>query len=242
MMNLPQNTPLCKVYFDRSARQYIVRNGREIARFPQGPENKVKAQWLAIEHDSADVYAIARELLAGGVDEGRLIRAARLVIEGKITNSEFDGDYVRARVEASDGNRSPVTGWPYYQVTHNLTWTCDCYDYINRADAFDRRPCKHILATQIAQRLAAADAPKCTAQTTQPQPVSEPTSATALPVSASDNGRIEDMLGYDEPKPASAKTVAEQIAEVRAANWWSKPDPINRSRAGAGRAQFRARY
>lgn len=51
----------------------------------------------------------------------------------------------------------------------------------------------------------------------------EPDPATALPASAGDTSRIEDYLGYEEPteKP-----------------WYLKADPINRSRAGAGRSQF----
>lgn len=201
-MNSTPPAELCKVFFDRSARQYIVRNGREVARFPQGPENKVKAQWAAIEHDSADVYAVARDLAgAPGADEARIIRAARLVTLGKVIESNFDSGLARARVTASEGNYSPVTGWPHYQVTHNLVWSCDCANYQGRPEASDRRPCKHIYAVIIVQRLMSR-------KSAQMSRSDEPDRATALPASAFERGNIEDMLGYDEPTNERQPAVA----------------------------------
>jgi hypothetical protein len=154
-MTVPQSTPLCKVFYDRSARAYIVRNGHEIARFPSGKANKTRAQWVALEHDAQQVASIARDLVNAGHDEGRVIRAARLVIEGKITIDQHDADFTRAFCPASEGNASPVTGLPHYQIIHNLTWGCQCHDYINRREDGERKPiCKHILAAMIATRLA----------------------------------------------------------------------------------------
>lgn len=155
MQTVAQTPILCKVTFDRSSREYIVRNGCEIARFPQGEENKVKAQWLAVEHDHPGAARFARELHAGGLDEARALKAARIVIEGKVTVEKHDGDYTRARVEASDGQRSPSTGCPFYMVYHNLTWGCDCADYEFARDNGDKKHvCKHIAAVQIVTRLA----------------------------------------------------------------------------------------
>lgn len=144
--------PLCKVLYDRSAKTYNVRNGKLIGSFA----DKIEAQWAAIDHDNPAVGRIARRLLADGVaDEGRTIRAARLVIEGKITDHVHDGDYTRAQIEAGDGNRSPVTGLAQYQVVHNLKWSCDCYDYEANAAAGSQHKCKHILAVMIHQALEA---------------------------------------------------------------------------------------
>lgn len=183
----------CKVFFDRPARQYMVRNGCEVARFPMGQENKVKAQWTAIEHDRPDVYAIVRELASEpGADESRVIRAARLVIEGRVIESNFDSGLVRARVMASKGDHSPVTGWPHYQVTHNLVWSCDCTDYHHRTEASDRRPCQHIYTMMITERLMGHES-------TQMSRSNEPDRSTALPPHVCDQGSTEDWLGYDEP-------------------------------------------
>lgn len=219
METIAPSPVLCKVFFDRSARQYIVRNGCEVARFPHGPENKVKAQWAAIDHDRPDVYAVARELLAGGGDEGRLIRAARLVTLGKVTESTFDHGLARAQVEASEGNRSPVTGWPHYLVTHNLVWSCDCHDYQSRSEASDRRPCKHICAVMIVQQLM-------NRESAQMSRADEPDRATALPASVDERGSIEDMLGYDD--------------EPTKKPWYLRADPMNRKRDT--RWQFQHNY
>jgi hypothetical protein len=196
-MNSVTHTPdLCKVFFDRSAGEYIVRNGREIARFPQGSENKVKAQWTAVEHDAPDVARVARKMLADGLaDEGRLVRAARIVIEGKITEHYQDCGYTQAEVLASDGNRSPVTGWPHYQVYHNLTWVCDCQDYCNHQAAGSQHKCKHVLAVMIHQAIE-AERREFEAAAARKQADRIERRRRALPAQRSDT--IEDMLGYDD--------------------------------------------
>lgn len=155
MITIAQNTPLCKVIYDRSAREYIVANGREIARFPSGPANKVAAQWLAIQHDAPDVYEIAREMLAETLaDEGRVIRAAQIVIAGDLITSHHrdraDGlnDFTQARVLSQT---TPAhEGRPEYNVIHNLRWTCTCEDYDRHG--WGHR-CKHTLAVELTERM-----------------------------------------------------------------------------------------
>lgn len=150
-MSIAQNNPLCKITYDRSAREYIVRNGREIARFPSGPKNKTRAQWAAIEHDSPAAAKIARDLVAAGADEVRAIKAARLYIEGKV-------DLAAQTVASSDGERV-YSCWSHH---------CDCDDFDNGqrrrfgyvehgAPVVDGIgvACKHTLARTIAQRIAA---------------------------------------------------------------------------------------
>lgn len=67
----------------------------------------------------------------------------------KVTLEKNEDNFTRARVEASDGSRSPVTGFTHYRVMHNLIWSCDCSDYIIRRDSGERSPvCEHILAVQ----------------------------------------------------------------------------------------------
>lgn len=149
-MNTVAQTPeIYKVRFNRSQRVYQVYNGRVVAEFPSGPANKLAAEWCAIAHSNLTLYNIARQMLDAGHDERRLVRAAWLVLEGKITHRNYDGDYTSARVTASDGNHSVTTGWPFYLVYHNLKWTCDCADYqINNTAR-----CKHSLAVDLANRL-----------------------------------------------------------------------------------------
>lgn len=158
-MTVSQTPNLCQVFYEHKDKQYIVRNGHEIARFPAGKENKIKAQWTAIAHDSPALADIAHEMHAEGLaDEGRIIRAARLLLEGKIAAHKHDGDFTRATVQASGPNRSPVTGLPNYQVIFNLKWSCDCYDYQRHADDGElQHRCKHSLAVEMAQRLAARE-------------------------------------------------------------------------------------
>lgn len=219
MQTVAQTPILCKVTFDRSSREYIVRNGCEIARFPQGEENKVKAQWLAVEHDHPGVARFARALYAGGLDEARAIKAARIVIEGKVTIEKHDGgSYTRARVEASDGQRSPSTGCPFYQVVHNLTWTCDCADYEFARDGGDKKHvCKHIAAVQIVTSLAAEVAP---IQAGNSRGGDAP-GAAALPASV-DRGSLDDFLGEHEadvyPRNAGesiAYMLGQDVAAIR---------------------------
>lgn len=228
-MNLTQPSQICKVYFDRSAGEYIVRNGREIARFPQGPENKTKALWAAIEHDAPAVASAARDLVALGADEARTIKAARLIIEGKVIQSRFDGDFAALRIEASAGNLSPVTGWAFYQISRNLRWKCDCCDYVYRADAFGPYACKHILAGKILQLL-------------------EQRRRDAAERKAADRPR--SSLGSIKLSPAAVAAAEQSLAKSRTQNEIGrrvleaalKADPQNVSRAGSGRKQFRARY
>jgi hypothetical protein len=149
-----QKQTLATVHYDRSSKQYIVRNGHELARFPAGAENKVKAQWLAISHDNGQVYEVARQMVEAGHDEQRVIRAARLLIEGKLLEHHQDGDYSWALVQASEGNRSPITGDTLYYVTHNIIWKCDCQDWVNQRDAGNRQPrCKHCYSVMLLEKM-----------------------------------------------------------------------------------------
>jgi hypothetical protein len=154
MTILPESPELCKVFYDRSARRYIVRNGTDIARFPSGKANKAKAQWAAIKYDGADVYEAAQALLSqyGDIEglPGRILRAARMVQEGKV-----NGDWVES---------ATVPGRSYEVGERSLVGPyCGCVDYENGREArFNERPhsaptitgwgtiCKHILAAMIA--------------------------------------------------------------------------------------------
>lgn len=223
-LNVAQNQELCKVFFDRSAKQYIVRNGQLVGTFPAGKENKVKAQWLAVEYDAPELATIARELLAEGfADEGRIIRAARLLIEGKLEINQKDGDYLRATAPASGDNRSPITGLDHYQVYHNLTWQCDCFDYERCWEDNHQHKCKHIIAAEIARRKIAnvSEAAQRKAQDWADQLAEQDSGNswggkherdTALPAYVDERRSIEDFLGYDEPteKP-----------------WYLRPDKLN---------------
>jgi len=203
-------TQLSTVAFCRKTRQYIVKNGRVIGAFPAGPENKVKAQWLAIAHDAPAVADIARSLMSEyshieGI-EARIIHAARLVIEGRITEFESDGYYVRAIVQASEGNRSPVTGWPFYQVHYNLVWTCDCPDrHFNHAE-----PCAHPLAVEIHRRLE-AERSEVAARKLQDWTDAAAARQTAQGEQTADQEPdILDLIEYDD---------ASETATERAARW-----------------------
>ena len=152
-MSIAQNTPLCKVFYDRSAKQYHVRNGELIATFPSGKANKIKAQWLAIQHDNSDVYDAAQTQLAQYSDTkemvGRILRAARLVIEGKVQPG---------RVESQTHDKRS------YEVSQRelIGSMCGCQDWQDGREArFSDRGyaaptvngetvCKHIIATRIA--------------------------------------------------------------------------------------------
>lgn len=145
------NQQLCKVTYDRSAREYIVRNGREIARFPSGKTNKIKAQWCALDYDDATIAALARDLVAAGHDEKRAIRAARLVIEDKVHAGHVESQ-THEGVVYSVSNRA-------FLGIH-----CECVDYENGREArFNERRnapptvdgqtgCKHALARLIVDK------------------------------------------------------------------------------------------
>lgn len=146
--------PAAGVSYDRSARQYIVANGREIGRFPAGAENKTRAEWLALSYNDGRIYEAAQAMLVAGHDEKRTLRAAQIAFEGKVTERYHEGNYSRALVLGSEGNSSPVTGQGFYHVYHNIVWTCDCEDWEGRRESGERGHfCKHILAVMLLERL-----------------------------------------------------------------------------------------
>jgi hypothetical protein len=150
--------PPAAVTYNRSARQYIVANGREIGRFPSGAENKIRAEWLALSYNDGRLYEAAQALVIAGHCERRTLRAAQIAFEGKVTERYHEGSYSRALVLASQGNSSPVTGQGFYHVYHNIVWSCDCEDHEGRRDAGERQPiCKHILAVMLLERLEGED-------------------------------------------------------------------------------------
>lgn len=150
--------PPAAVTYNRSARQYIVANGKEIGRFPSGPENKTRAEWLALSYNDGRLYEAAQWMMVAGHDEKRTLRAAQIVFEGKVTERYHEGSYSRALVLASSGNSSPVTGQGFYHVYRNIMWTCDCEDWQGRRDSGERTPiCKHCLAVMLLERLEGED-------------------------------------------------------------------------------------
>lgn len=155
---------LTKIYIDRDTDEIVVRNGREIARFGRSEENLVKAKWAAIEHDQPAAFAVAQAMLAQGRDEGRLIKACRLLARGLVTRFRRDAGFVEAIVTASAGHRSPVTGQPFYHVHNNLVWSCTCHDH--QFNGHGHR-CKHTLAVEIAAKLATPLDPVAVAQATE---------------------------------------------------------------------------
>lgn len=149
---------LATVTYDRSARQYVVANGREIGRFPAGKENRTRAEWRALSYNDGQLYQAAQAMLVAGHDEGRLLRAAALILDGRVIDRYQEGSYSRATIQAGDGNRSVVTGQDIYHVTRNIIWSCTCEDYQGRRDAGERTPlCKHALAVMLLERQAGED-------------------------------------------------------------------------------------
>jgi hypothetical protein len=146
--------PPAAVSYDRSARVYRVANGRLIGEFPAGPENKVRAEWLALSYNDGRLYEAAQAMVVAGHDEKRTLRAAGLILEGRVIERYHEEGYTRATILASRGNRSPITGLENYQITHNLIWRCECEDYVARRDIGERHPlCKHILAVMLIERI-----------------------------------------------------------------------------------------
>jgi hypothetical protein len=168
---LPENSTLVKtqtgyiarhvpaaVSYDRSARQYIVANGREIGRFPAGRTNRVRAEWLALSYNDGRLYEAARSLVTAGHDEGRTLRAAELILAGRVIEREKKGSYSRAVILAVAGNYSPETGAGRYYVYFNIIWQCDCQDWLDRRESGERQPiCKHNIAVMLLERLAGED-------------------------------------------------------------------------------------
>src|SRR5262245_22601441 len=146
------------VTYDRSARQYIVANGREIGRFPAGEGNRVKAEWLALSYNDGRLYSAAMAQIAAGHCEARTLRAAQLVLSDRVIEHYHEDNDSRALVAASQGNRSPVTGQDLYHVYHNLKWSCDCEDWQGRREAGEAAPiCKHVLAVKLIEYLNGDD-------------------------------------------------------------------------------------
>lgn len=101
-------------------------------------------------------------------------------------------------------------------ATYYPNWVCDCPDaeHRNLRDARLGQVCKHTLAGEIARRIEwQADA---VAQ--------------------------RHLRDKTDRARQTAHVPAQTAHEPAEKPWWAHPDPINRSRAGAGNAQFRPAY
>ena len=98
--------------------------------------------------DDATLRSLAQDLVGDGYDQGRAIRGALIVADDMLDIVEQDASHVGAICQPSPGNRSAITGAPYYQVDKNaLGWSCDCPD-----NQYNDETCKHILAAIITRR------------------------------------------------------------------------------------------
>lgn len=155
-------------------------------------------------------------------------------------NAGDAGDAFRKRLaSAVELVRASITNFPHYQTSFEPSGfygvrSCQCGDAQYRSLYAPRigTVCKHTLAMLLSERIrqqrdAVAQRKLASDLDRNRRTAHEIARETALPANASDNRRLEDALGYDD------------LAEKP---WYLRPDPINRSRAGAGRAQFRVRY
>ncbi len=231
---------LSKVFFDRKTKRYVVRcDDQVLAHLPHGPENKLKAQWLAIGHDTPQEYQVARAMLVQGHDEGRLIQACRLLAEGRLIHIKRNDNLIEAEVKAGDGNLSPVTGLTVYHIFSNLIWTCTCRDYEIHGHG---HRCKHSLAIQIAtedrERASGHYNVNLTDKARQGKLVQaqrEQTVARKRLAKMNNNGQtprgthtgwysaeVEEIAQYD---PALAERMEQRAAAYKAA---LRPSPINK--------------
>jgi len=188
----PQINPqLPTVRFCRRQRVYIVANGREIERFPAGPDNRIKAEWAAIAYASPLTHqaarALAGELASVQGAGGRVLKAAWIAVKGDVQGGTV---------------RSQSTPGKLYRVEERslIGLYCPCDDYqLGREARFYERPhaaptaggqtlCKHVLARLIVER--AAELAKV-----GNSEVARLERAQALPASVDRPGSIEDLLG-----------------------------------------------
>lgn len=212
---------------------------------------EIDGQAAGTSDDLVEITAQVEALAAGDDDSAPapidpIEAAAESIL---IENAPVSDAFRKRLASAAELVKAGITEFPHYQTAFEPSGfygvrSCQCNDARHRSLYAPKigTVCKHTLSQLLAERIrqqreAVADRKFASDLDRNRSSAHGNARDTALP--ASDNGRIEDMLGYDD---GPAPTVAQQIAEVRAANWWAKPDPINRSAAGAGRSQFRARY
>jgi len=140
-MNEEANRPLSRISYDRSARDYVVRNGSLVGRYP----DRVQAERAAIEHDSPALFAhyqdfIDRFSLVGNdpdAFDAKARKACRLVL--------------RERVDVEAATVTSETTGEVYAV--NGSCGCDDYQFRGHGKFF----CKHQMALHLAGEMT--DAP-----------------------------------------------------------------------------------
>jgi hypothetical protein len=147
---------LATVTYDRKTGEYVVRNGREIARLPRGRANRLRAEWIAVQYDGPTVYEAAQAMLAENAHvagyEQRLLKAAQIVVSGGVRPG-----WVKSQSTDS---------WYAVEPWGILGLHCQCVDWEQGREArFNDRSsaapvvagqtcCKHVLATILAERKA----------------------------------------------------------------------------------------
>jgi hypothetical protein len=138
--------------YERSERQYKVLDPDtgEVEIFPYGRDGRRNAMHRAVYFQDARMHRIVTELVQRSPQlESRAWRAAELVIRGAV-NEAIDGEALSSVTGSSEYG-------DYLVASRNGIVVCDCPDYMEgNAPYFSQngqRLCKHILATQLTQRL-----------------------------------------------------------------------------------------